>query len=113
MKKSTINFEVQLDEQNIPEKITWKASDNPSGELPTDTRSMSLAMWDHEQQNTLRIDLWTKEMSVDEMKRFFVDCIGGLAQSALNSTGDEFMANKMNELCETFVEYLKQQHEQN
>jgi len=109
MKKSTVNFEIELDDKNIPEQIKWTASDDPSGELPKDTRSISLALWDHEQKNTLRIDLWTKEMTVDEMKRFYVDCIGGLAQSALSATGDEFMSTEMNNLCEKFVAYLKKE----
>jgi gliding motility-associated protein GldC len=32
---------------------------------------MMLALWDQSYKNTLRIDLWTKDMPVDEMKRFF------------------------------------------
>lgn len=109
MKKSKINLEIELDDSNIPQKITWHASDNPEGDGTKETRSMSLALWDHDEKNTLRIDLWTNEMTVDDMKRFYVDCIGGMAQSALSATGDEFMSNEMNALCEKFVEYLKQE----
>ena len=32
---------------------------------------MMLAVWDAKTQETLRIDLWTKDMPVDEMKVFF------------------------------------------
>ncbi|MCC5929856.1 MAG: gliding motility protein GldC [Cyclobacteriaceae bacterium] len=106
MKKSKIEFEIELDDKNIPEKIIWKASDNPDGDSPSETRSISIALWDHMQKNTLRIDLWSKEMQVDEMKRFYVDMLGGLAQSVMNSTGDEFMAGELNALCEKFVEYI-------
>jgi len=111
MKKSKISFDIELDENNIPEKINWSATDNPSGDHPMDTKSISLALWDSDQLNTLRIDLWTKDMTVDEMKRFYVDCLGGLAQSALNATGDEFMSSEMSNLCEKFVEYLKKEKE--
>ena len=107
MKKSKIVFDIELDQNDIPEKITWSATDDPAGEKMTETKSISVSLWDHEQLNTLRIDLWTKDMTVDEMKRFYVDCIGGLAQSALSATGDEFMSSEMNNLCEKFVEYLK------
>lgn len=95
-----------MDEQNIPERITWDADekDQPG---PAETKSISLAMWDHETKNTLRIDLWSKDMPVDEMKRFYIDCIGGLSQSILNSTGDEYMAAELNSLCDRFVEHLK------
>ena len=112
MKKSKITFDIELDDKNVPEKITWQATDNPSGERPSETNSISLSLWDNDQKNTLRIDLWTKDMTVDEMKRFYVDCIGGLAQSALSATGDEYMSTEMSNLCEKFVEYLKNQSSQ-
>jgi gliding motility-associated protein GldC len=106
MKKSTIRFEVELDEKNIPNKITWDATDKPEPGL-TETKSISLSLWDHKSKNTLRIDLWSKDMPIEEMKRFHIDCIGGLAQSIMNSTGDEFMANEIHALCERMVDHIK------
>ena len=106
MKKSTINFTVELDQNNVPEKILWDATEKPDAGL-SETKAISISLWDHIQKNTLRIDLWAKDMPVTEMKRFYVDCIGGLAQSALRATGDEFMAKRMNELCEELVQHLK------
>lgn len=106
MKTSTIQLKIELDEQNVPESITWEATDKPD-EL-SDTKSMSLSLWDHTQKNTLRIDLWTKDMPVDEMKRFYIDCIGGLAQSALTSTGDDYFSNEMNALCEKLIKRIKE-----
>lgn len=108
MKQSTINFKVELDEKNTPERITWDASDKPD-EL-SETKSISLSLWDHQQKNTLRIDLWTKDMPVDEMKRFYIDCLGGLAQSALTATGDEYISNEINNLCEKLVKHLKKEN---
>ncbi len=108
MKKSTINFTVHLDKQNVPEKIFWDATEKPDPGL-TETKSISIALWDHKEKNTLRIDLWSKDMPVDEMKRFYIDCIGGIAQSILSSTGDETMANETNALCERLVEHLKKE----
>jgi gliding motility-associated protein GldC len=107
MKKSTINFTVELDQNNIPDKIFWEATDKPDPGL-SETKAISVALWDHTQKNTLRIDLWAKDMPVDEMRRFYIDCIGGLAQSALTATGDEYMANEINALCERLVKHLKQ-----
>ena len=106
MKKSTIQFEVELDNQNIPTRILWDATDKPEAGM-TETKSISVSLWDHQSKNTLRIDLWSKDMPVEEMKRFHIDCIGGLAQSILSSTGDEFMANEINALCERLVQHLK------
>lgn len=106
MKKSTINFTVQLDNNNVPEKILWEATDKPDPAL-SETKSISINLWDDKQKNTLRIDLWTKDMPVLEMKRFYIDCLGGLAQSMLTSTGDEVMANETNALCERLVKHLQ------
>jgi gliding motility-associated protein GldC len=106
MKKSTINFTIELDQNNVPERILWDATDKPDPGL-SESKSISLALWDHGQKNTLRIDLWTKDMPVEDMKRFHIDCLGGLAQSILTATGDEFMAGEINTLCEKMVKHIK------
>ena len=106
MRKSDINFTIELDNKNVPEKILWSATDKEDDQL-AETKSLSIGLWDHLNKNTLRIDLWTKEMPVEEMKRFYVDMIGGLAQSILTATGDEYMANEMQELCERLVKHLE------
>lgn len=112
MKDSEITLRIQLDKDDIPEKITWDATDKdiPGPEV---TKAFNLAIWDHNTMSTLRIDLWNKEMPVDEMKRFYVDCLGGLAQSILNSTGDEFMSTAMNRLCDKLVKHLEEEIKQN
>jgi len=106
MKKSEIKFLVSPDKDNIPNKIEWNAEDS-SNEKLSETKSISLSLWDHTKMNTLRIDLWTKDMKTNDMKKFYVDCIGGLGQSILNSTGDEFMSKETNNLCEKFIKHLK------
>lgn len=108
MKRSEINFGIELDKQNVPEKIVWNATDNDS-EKVTETRAISLSIWDYLEKNTLRIDLWTKEMPVDEMKRFCVDTIGGLSQTILSATGDQYMSDEMNALCDKLVKHLEKE----
>jgi hypothetical protein len=46
-------------------------------------------------------------MPVEDMKRFHVECLGGIAQSILTSTGDELMANEINALCERLVKHVQ------
>jgi gliding motility-associated protein GldC len=108
MRKTQISFAIELDNNNVPEKIMWDATDKPNAGL-SETKSISVALWDHKQKNTLRIDLWSKDMPVNEMKRFYVDCIGGLAQSVLSATGDETMSAEMNALCERLVKHLEEE----
>ncbi len=109
MKKSTINFSIELDQQNVPDKIFWDATEKPEPGL-SETKAIAIALWDQTQKNTLRIDLWTKDMPVEDMKRFYIDCIGGMAQSVLSATGDELMANEINALCERMVKHVKSEN---
>jgi gliding motility-associated protein GldC len=108
MKTSEIHFKVELDNNNVPSKIFWDATEKPDPGL-TETKSVTISLWDHVQKNTLRIDLWAKDMPVDEMKRFYIENIGGIAQSVLTSTGDEQMANEINALCDRLVELVRNQ----
>lgn len=110
-RRNEISFKIDLDANNIPDKIYWEATDKPDPTL-SETKSISVALWDDQQKNTLRIDLWTKDMPVLEMKRFYIDCLGGLAQSVLTATGDEHMAGEINTLCERLVEHLRNEKTQ-
>jgi len=111
MTKSKILFEIELDKDSIPEKITWEA-DQKETPGSSETKAISIALWDQIQNNTLRMDLWSKDMPVEDMKKFYVDCLGGMAQSILNSTGDEFMSKEINQLCEKLVKHIREENEQ-
>jgi len=105
MKKSIISFEIDLDENNNPDKITWKASDTQNAE--NITKAIAFSLWDPSQNNTLKIDLWTKDMRIDEMDKFMVDTLGGLSQTMLTATGDTYVSESINELCDKLVEHIK------
>lgn len=107
MKQSNITFDITLDKENIPEKINWIATDSPSGDHPLDAKAVSIALWDDAERHSLRIDLWTKDMPVDEMKRFYVETIAGVGENIQRATNDETMANMIYNFCDTLVEYLK------
>ena len=105
MKKSLITFEIDLDKENLPEKITWKATD--TNNMNNDAKAIAISLWDPTQNNTLKIDLWTKDMRVDEMDKFLVDTLGGLSQSMLTATGDTFISKSINDLCDTLVQHIQ------
>ena len=67
--KSKISVEVGLDENKVPEALNWSAEDG--GVTDQSAKAMMLSVWDHNAQESLRIDLWTKDMPVDQMKVFF------------------------------------------
>ena len=100
-----ISFEIDLDQNNLPEKIIWKASDSDNKE--NSTKAIAISLWDTNQSNTLKIDLWTKDMRIDEMDKFLLDTLGGLAQSMLTATGDSYISKSINDLCENLVNHMK------
>lgn len=103
MKKSEIQINIALDENNVPEEINWKASDlNREAEA----KAMILSLWDKNERNTLRIDLWTKDMEVEEMKFFIHQTILTLSDSFEKATGDQKMAATMRDFCEYYAEKM-------
>ena len=111
MKKSNITFEIELDEKNVPEKIHWKATD--AGNVPSSTEAQAVSLWDQENKNTLRIDLWTKSMRIDDMDKFMIDTLSGFGQTMLNATGDTYISSEINGLCERLAKYIQGKDYQN
>lgn len=106
MRQSEIKIVVTLDDNKVAEKIEWFADDKPETQEQEDTRAFSLSLWDHAKRSTLQIDLWTKEMLVDDMKRMAIDTISSLSQSVLNATKDEVMAKEMDDLVEKLIKHV-------
>jgi gliding motility-associated protein GldC len=66
-----------------------------------------LSVWDQSQQETLRIDLWTKDMPVDEMQIFFHQTLVSMANAYKRATQDEKMYETMKDFCDYFAEKLE------
>jgi gliding motility-associated protein GldC len=109
MKKSEIYFSIALDENHVPEAISWRATD--AGEKIHFAKAINIALWDRQEPGTMKIDLWTKDMPVSEMKRFYIDTIGAMAESLNTATNDDVMVSKMRTLCEELVQHLHEQGE--
>ncbi|MBB4118656.1 MAG: gliding motility protein GldC [Mesonia hippocampi] len=104
-KKSDIKITVEVDENHIPENIKWSAQDG--GVDKADAKAMLLSLWDGEQQETLRIDLWTKEMPVDQMRVFFHQTLVAMSNTYYRATQDEKMMETMKDFCDYFAEKLE------
>jgi gliding motility-associated protein GldC len=99
--ESQIKFTVKLDEERIPEFIGWEASDSGmEGQKPAE--SIMLTVWDTKENTTLRIDLWTKKMLVDDMKRFFFESFATMADTYQRATNDEEGSKMIREFSEDF-----------
>lgn len=104
MKTSEIKFTVTLDENNLPEKIEWNASD--LNEQST-SKALMIALWDAQENNTLRIDLWTKDMLADEMKQFYHQCFLSMADTFEKATGETEAAKEMRSFAQHFGEKME------
>jgi gliding motility-associated protein GldC len=107
MKKSEIRFSIALDDQKVPEAISWSATD--AGPDIHFAKAINVAIWDRDQDGTMKIDLWTKDMPVDAMKYFVVDNIGAMAETIMTATNDTKMATKMRELCRELTDHIAEE----
>lgn len=96
MKKSEINFTIKLDENHVPEKIEWQATDTGEEEVK-ECKALVISLWDANENNTLRIDLWTKQMMIDEMQHFFYQSLITMSDTYERATNDTEIANEMRE----------------
>lgn len=103
--RSEIKFLVELDENRVPEKLLWSAQDG--GVELEEAKAIMLSVWDSKAKESMRIDLWTKEMPVDEMKIFFHQTLVAMSDTFHRATGDEKMADTMKDFCEYFAEKLE------
>lgn len=103
MKTSEIKFTVSLDENNLPVKIDWNASD---ANEESSCKAMMVQLWDANENNTLRIDLWTKDMLVDEMKQFYHQCLLSMADTFERATNEVDTAKELRAFAQQFAEKL-------
>lgn len=102
---SEIRLQVGLDENRVPEELNWSAED---GGIDNEAaKAMMLSVWDSKNQESLKIDLWTKDMPVDEMKTFFHQTLVTMADTFMKATQDEKMTATMKDFCDYFAEKLE------
>lgn len=104
MKKETIAINVELDESNVPSKLTWTSSDNPVGQKVDEAKAFLLSIFSKDQMDTLKIDLWTKEMQVSEMDRLFYNTLKGLAETYHKATNNNQLSSDMARFAQYFGE---------
>src|SRR4026209_1424024 len=106
MKTSTISLDVQLNDEKVPEAILWNASDSTI-ENAQKAKPMMLAFWDGAEKTALRIDLWTKDMMIDEMTDFFYQTLMTMADTYGRATNHEEIVAEMKKSARTFYERAK------
>jgi len=108
MQKSTITIDVILDKDKVPEQINWKA-ENSTADKAQRAKAMMIAFWDGADKSALRIDLWTKDMMVDEMADFFYQTIMSMADTYHRATHHHELVNDMKNFAKDFYNKFKEQ----
>lgn len=104
IKTSTIEVKVGLNENNLPIRMKWSADDG--GIVDAEAKAMLLSLWDPKSNNTMKIDLWTKEMSVEEMKQFFHQTLLTLSDSFEKATGEKNICEDLRDYCHHFADKM-------
>jgi gliding motility-associated protein GldC len=108
MRKSSINIDVLLDDDRVPEQINWNATDT-TADAARKAKAMMLAFWDGADKTAMRIDLWTKDMMVDEMADFFYQTYMTMAETYLRATQDQALAKDMKQFAKDFYSKFREQ----
>jgi len=103
-KTSDITIRVGLDKERVPIRIEWSATDMHEAGKMDECKAMAIALFDKEHRDTLRIDLWTKEMQVQEMDRFMYQILRSLSQTYLRATQNKDMAEELAKFAHHFGE---------
>jgi gliding motility-associated protein GldC len=103
-KISTIQFKVELDDNNIPERIHWLASDQTNGEEATPSKALLVSLFSEDTRETLRFDIWTNDMQIQEMDRLIYYTLKGLADTYQKATHNNDLASDMQQFANYFGE---------
>jgi gliding motility-associated protein GldC len=101
MHQSQITLQIDLDEDKMPEQIKWHAPDGGVDDLQ-EAKAMLLGLWDGQEKNALRIDLWTKKMMVDEMNDFFFQTLMGMADTYGRATRNAELSQELKDFAKGF-----------
>jgi gliding motility-associated protein GldC len=107
MMKSNITIDVELNESRVPENIEWKASES-TVDAPQKAKAMMLAFWDGAEKTSLRIDLWTQKMMVDEMADFYYQTLMSMADTYGRATKQGELVNDMKQFAKTFYKKFQE-----
>ncbi|MBL7698563.1 MAG: gliding motility protein GldC [Chitinophagaceae bacterium] len=105
--QSTITIDVNLDESRTPQDISWSASES-SMDQARKAKAMMLSFWDGAEKTSLRIDLWTKEMMVDEMGDFFYQSIMSMADTFDRATRQKELVESMKQFGRDFYKKFQE-----
>ena len=71
-----------------------------------ESKAMLLSFWDPENQETLKMDLWVKDMPLDQMKLFFYQTFMSMSDTFYKATNDDKMTETIRDFCDYYADVL-------
>lgn len=109
-KTSEIKFTIQLDDKKLPKKIEWEASD-AGFEGKKQCSSIMISLWDTKEKVTMGIDLWSKDMLIDDMNVHFFQILTKMADTFRRATNNNDVSKMIEDFSKEFakkIELLKE-----
>ena len=106
MEQSSIKIDVHLDKDRLPQQINWQASGSAIENMQR-AKAMCLAFWDGAEKTAMRIDLWTKDMMMDEMADFYYQVLMTMADSFKRATQQQELSDEMKVFARQFFEKFR------
>ena len=106
MNQSSIKIDVLLDPNKVPQQISWSATDS-NADMAQKAKAMCIAFWDGADKTALRIDLWTKDMMVDEMADFFYQMLSTMADTYRRATKQDELSDDIKKFAKEFYQKFR------
>ncbi|MDX1652692.1 MAG: gliding motility protein GldC [Brumimicrobium sp.] len=103
-KTSRIEIKVGTNENNVPVRMMWSAEDGDINSA--EASAMLLSLWDPKEKNTMKIDLWTKDLTIEEMKQFFHQTLLTMADTFERATGEKNITEDLRDYCFHFADKM-------
>ena len=107
MNESSIKIDILLDPDKIPQQISWNATGSTT-ESAQKAKAMCLAFWDAGEKTALRIDLWTKDMMVDEMADFYYQVFTTMADTFERATKQSELTGDIKTFAKQFISKFRE-----
>lgn len=104
VKTSEIHLRIGMNENNLPVRMKWSAEDGDVKDA--EARAFLLSLWDPKAKNTMKIDLWTKDMSIEEMKQFFHQTLLTMSETFEKATGEHKICEDLRDYCYHFADKM-------
>lgn len=105
VKTSQIQLNIGMNENNLPVRMKWSAEDGDVKD--SEASAFLLSLWDPAAKNTMKIDLWTKDMSIEEMKQFFHQTLLTMSETFEKATGEHKICEDLRDYCYHFAEKME------